>query len=129
MRMLCSCCPYCCVGPLLQAMPDPCGASPGRLCAAMPPVDEHIATALCRATICCLTAPAVARRLPAVMSSLEEHGTVAECVQSGAEEYLVKPVTRKDVQLLWQHLLRKQVRRRQPACLTVLLLAHLLAIV
>ena len=47
--------------------------------------------------------------LTAVMSSLEEQGTVYECVQSGAEEYLVKPVTRKDVQHVWQHVLRKQV--------------------
>eukprot|EP00887_Chlorella_sp_A99_P004598 scaffold4.g4598.t1 len=50
------------------------------------------------------------RSVPVIMmSSLEEQGTVYECVQSGAEEYLVKPVTRKDVQHVWQHLLRKQV--------------------
>lgn len=33
-----------------------------------------------------------APRAPAVMSSVDQEETVAECVQYGAEEYLVKPV-------------------------------------
>ncbi len=31
-----------------------------------------------------------------------------ECVEGGAEEYLVKPVTRKEVQHIWQHVARKR---------------------
>ena len=42
------------------------------------------------------------------MSSLDQQETVAAAVQNGAEEYLVKPVTRKEVQHIWQHVWRKR---------------------
>jgi CheY-like chemotaxis protein len=42
------------------------------------------------------------------MSSVDQEETVAECVQQGAEEYLVKPVTKKEVQHIWQHVWRKR---------------------
>jgi len=49
------------------------------------------------------------RSVPVIMmSSIEQGETVYECVQGGAEEYLVKPVTRKEVQHMWQHVLRKR---------------------
>jgi protein suppressor of PHYA-105 1 len=49
------------------------------------------------------------RAVPVVMmSSVDQGETVYECVQGGAEEYLVKPVTRKEVQHIWQHVLRKR---------------------
>jgi hypothetical protein len=43
------------------------------------------------------------------MSSIEQDETVLQCVQSGAEEYLVKPVTKKELQHIWQHVWRKQL--------------------
>lgn len=49
------------------------------------------------------------RSVPVIMmSSIEKGDTVYQCVQGGAEEYLVKPVTRKEVQHMWQHVLRKR---------------------
>lgn len=49
------------------------------------------------------------RCVPVVMMSANDSGAaVAQCVQGGAEEYLVKPVTRKEVQHIWQHVLRKR---------------------
>jgi CheY-like chemotaxis protein len=49
------------------------------------------------------------RAVPVVMmSSVDQEETVAECVQYGAEEYLVKPVTKKEVQHIWQHVWRKR---------------------
>lgn len=49
------------------------------------------------------------RSVPVIMmSSIDKGDTVYECVSSGAEEYLVKPVTRKEVQHMWQHVLRKR---------------------
>jgi len=49
------------------------------------------------------------RSVPVIMmSSIDKGDTVFECVSSGAEEYLVKPVTRKEVQHMWQHVLRKR---------------------
>jgi WD40 repeat protein len=49
------------------------------------------------------------RSVPVIMmSSIDKGDTVQECVSSGAEEYLVKPVTRKEVQHMWQHVLRKR---------------------
>ena len=49
------------------------------------------------------------RSVPVIMmSSIEQGDTVYECVSSGAEEYLVKPVTRKEIQHMWQHVLRKR---------------------
>lgn len=49
------------------------------------------------------------RSVPVVMmSSIDNGDTVYECVEGGAEEYLVKPVTQKEVQHIWQHVLRKR---------------------
>eukprot|EP00890_Picochlorum_soloecismus_P003133 jgi/Picsp_1/3820/NSC_01332-R1_protein spa1-related 2-like len=49
------------------------------------------------------------RSVPVVMmSSIENGETVYECVEGGAEEYLVKPVTQKEIQHIWQHVLRKR---------------------
>ena len=49
------------------------------------------------------------RSVPVIMmSSIDKDDTVYECVSSGAEEYLVKPVTRKEVQHMWQHVVRKR---------------------
>lgn len=49
------------------------------------------------------------RSVPVVMmSSIDQEDTVFECVQRGAEEYLVKPVTRKEVVHMWQHVLRSR---------------------
>ena len=31
-----------------------------------------------------------------------------ECIRGGAEDYLLKPVTRKEVQHMWQHVWRRQ---------------------
>ena len=44
------------------------------------------------------------RSVPVIMmSSIEQGSTVLDCVTYGAEEYLVKPVTRKEVVNIWQH--------------------------
>lgn len=49
------------------------------------------------------------RSVPVIMmSSIEQGSTVLDCVTYGAEEYLVKPVTRKEVVNMWQHVVRKQ---------------------
>lgn len=49
------------------------------------------------------------RLVPVVMmSSIDNGETVYECVERGAEEYLVKPVTQKEVQHIWQHILKKR---------------------
>ena len=44
----------------------------------------------------------------AVMSANEHKTTVVECIRGGAEDYLLKPVTRKEVQHIWQHVWRRQ---------------------
>ena len=41
------------------------------------------------------------------MSASEQPQTVYECIRGGAEEYLVKPVTKKEVQNIWTHVLRR----------------------
>ena len=46
--------------------------------------------------------------LAAVMSANERTETVFECIRGGAEDYLLKPVTRKEVQHMWQHVWRRQ---------------------
>ena len=52
--------------------------------------------------------PALAA-VPVVMMSANEHAdTVFECIRAGAEDYLLKPVARKDVQHIWQHAWRRQ---------------------
>ncbi len=45
---------------------------------------------------------------PAVMSANEHTDTVFECIRGGAEDYLLKPVTKKEVQYIWQHVWRRQ---------------------
>ena len=42
------------------------------------------------------------------MSANEQTETVFECIRGGAEDYLLKPVTRKEVQHMWQHVWRRQ---------------------
>ena len=46
--------------------------------------------------------------LGAVMSANEHTETVFECIREGAEDYLLKPVTKKEVQNIWQHVWRRQ---------------------
>ena len=43
-----------------------------------------------------------------MMSANERTETVFECIRGGAEDYLLKPVTRKEVQHMWQHVWRRQ---------------------
>lgn len=51
--------------------------------------------------------------VPVVMMSANEHpDTVFECIRAGAEDYLLKPLTKKEVQYIWQHVWR---RKHQPA--------------
>ncbi len=44
---------------------------------------------------------------PAVMSANEANACVFEAIKSGAEEYLVKPVTKKEVQNIWQYVWKR----------------------
>ena len=44
----------------------------------------------------------------AVMSANEHTDTVFECIQRGAEDYLLKPVTKKEVQYICQHVWRRR---------------------
>ncbi|KAK9824007.1 hypothetical protein WJX72_006926 [[Myrmecia] bisecta] len=47
--------------------------------------------------------------MPVVMMSANEHtDTVFECIRGGAEDYLLKPITKKEVQYIWQHVWRRQ---------------------
>lgn len=41
------------------------------------------------------------------MSANEHTATVFECIREGAEDYLLKPVTKKEVQNIWQHVWRR----------------------
>ena len=50
----------------------------------------------------------------AVMSANETNDTVFECIQGGAEDYLLKPLTRKEVQMIWQHVWRRQQQAKLP---------------
>lgn len=43
-----------------------------------------------------------------MMSAHENAGTVFECIQRGAEDYLLKPVTQKEMKQLWQHVWRRR---------------------
>ena len=48
------------------------------------------------------------RDLPVIMMSANEHSeTVFRCIQYGAEDYLLKPVSKKAVKHMWQHVWRK----------------------
>jgi len=62
-----------------------------------------------------------AAALPAVMSANEQKDTVFQAIRGGAEEYLVKPVTKKEVQNIWQYVWKRltasqqqQQQRQQP---------------
>ncbi len=49
------------------------------------------------------------RSVPVVMMSSFDNGDIVyECVEGGAEEYLVKPLTHKEVRHIWQHVLKKR---------------------
>ncbi len=41
------------------------------------------------------------------MSANEQKDTVFQAIKSGAEEYLVKPVTKKEVQNIWQYVWKR----------------------
>eukprot|EP00854_Cymbomonas_tetramitiformis_P002291 gene2291-3010_t len=43
-----------------------------------------------------------------VMSAHEHSNTVLECIRRGAEDYLLKPVTKKEIQYIWQHVVRRR---------------------
>jgi E3 ubiquitin-protein ligase RFWD2 len=48
------------------------------------------------------------RDMPVIMMSANEHSeTVFRCIQYGAEDYLLKPVSRKAVKHMWQHVWRR----------------------
>ena len=47
-----------------------------------------------------------------MMSSQEEAGTVFEAIQAGAEDYILKPLTMKEVVHLWQHVWRRRATAR-----------------
>lgn len=47
------------------------------------------------------------------MSANERSDTVLECISLGAEDYLLKPVTKKEVQNIWQHVYRRSKRAQQ----------------
>lgn len=44
---------------------------------------------------------------PVVMSANEQKDTVFQAIKGGAEEYLVKPVTKKEVQNIWQYVWKR----------------------
>lgn len=46
------------------------------------------------------------------MSGMETEGLVHAAVASGADEYLSKPVTRKEAALMWRHVLRRRAGAR-----------------
>ncbi|KAK3235118.1 ornithine decarboxylase antizyme with +1 programmed ribosomal shift Spa1 [Cymbomonas tetramitiformis] len=49
------------------------------------------------------------RYIPVIMMSAHEHSnTVLECIRRGAEDYLLKPVTKKEIQYIWQHVVRRR---------------------
>ena len=74
------------------------------------------AAASANAPVCrCTQVPGLWRQGPnlsavlgAVMSANEHTETVFECIREGAEDYLLKPVTKKEVQNIWQHVWRRQ---------------------
>lgn len=49
------------------------------------------------------------KNVPVVMmSALEQTPTVFDCIKRGADDYILKPVTRKEVKYLWQHVWRRK---------------------
>jgi len=55
------------------------------------------------------------------MSASSDQGLISTCLAAGATECLVKPVTKKEVQQMWQHVWRRQQRSTS----TSLLQGHL----
>ena len=47
---------------------------------------------------------------PSVMSASQQREAVSECISSGAEDFLIKPVTKKEVQNIWTHVTRRLER-------------------
>ena len=53
--------------------------------------------------------------MPVIMMSANEHSdTVFSCIQNGAEDYLLKPVTKKELQNIWQHVWRRRKTPLEP---------------
>ena len=51
------------------------------------------------------------QEMPVVMMSSNEHAdTVMNCIRLGAEDYLLKPVTKKAVKHMWAHVWRRKQR-------------------
>ncbi len=59
------------------------------------------------------------------MSANEQNDTVFECIRGGAEDYLLKPVTRKEVQHIWQHVWRRQQQLLVPSLPDEVCASHL----
>ena len=54
------------------------------------------------------------QELPVVMMSSNEHADVVlNCIRLGAEDYLLKPVTKKAVKHMWAHVWRRKQRTLQ----------------
>eukprot|EP00232_Nephroselmis_pyriformis_P024444 CAMPEP_0182858220 /NCGR_PEP_ID=MMETSP0034_2-20130328/3535_1 /TAXON_ID=156128 /ORGANISM="Nephroselmis pyriformis, Strain CCMP717" /LENGTH=393 /DNA_ID=CAMNT_0024989591 /DNA_START=646 /DNA_END=1824 /DNA_ORIENTATION=- len=48
-------------------------------------------------------------QIPVIMMSANEHSEmVLQCLQAGADDYLLKPVTKKELLYVWQHVWRKK---------------------
>jgi len=51
------------------------------------------------------------QEMPVVMMSSNEHADIVlNCLQLGAEDYLLKPVTKKAVKHMWAHVWRRKQR-------------------
>ena len=48
-----------------------------------------------------------------MMSALEQTPTVFDCIKRGADDYILKPVTRKEVKYLWAHVWRRKQRSQE----------------
>ena len=58
------------------------------------------------------------------MSANQQRETVSECISSGAEDYLVKPVTKREVQNIWTHVMRRLGRSAAAAAAAAALAAE-----
>ena len=57
------------------------------------------------------------------MSGTPKPEDVLQCIAAGAEEYLLKPITKRDVQHMWQHVWRRiQLAANTPDLLQVQLM-------
>lgn len=43
-----------------------------------------------------------------MMSASERSESIFECIKVGAEDYLLKPLSRLEVEFIWQHVWRRQ---------------------